>query len=146
MASALRAFAASKNINSKLKKVFLVFICRNIYYTQRSKVLSNIRCSMKTLPSLKPVFEKIKQCFLHHVSHFVTLERGPNQNNWSHGRHNLIGRYTFRLKIQRTPLFLETRIQKYTWCRNLRKHYRILSHLPVSSHPLSPIFIALKKP
>lgn len=42
------------------------------------------------VPSFETVFEKIEKRFLHHVGHFVTLQRRANEHDRSHGRHDVV--------------------------------------------------------
>lgn len=70
-------------------------------------------------PSLKLVFEIIKQCLLHHVRHLISFQGRPNQHDRPHWRHNFIWRNAFRL--QQTTMHVSiTTIGLVFWKESLK--------------------------
>ena len=55
------------------------------------------------------MFEEVEEGFLHHVGHFVALERRADEDDWSHGRHHIIRWKRFRLLEKRLALLFGAR-------------------------------------
>lgn len=58
------------------------------------------------IPALELSLQKVEECFLHHVSDFVALERGSNDDNGPHRGHHVVGRTRFLLLEKWLPLLL----------------------------------------
>ena len=66
-------------------------------------------CESMNEPAFEAVLEVVEEGLLHHIRDLVALERGADQDDGPHGRHDVVRRDGFRLLEKGLPLLLGTR-------------------------------------